>query len=66
MDDPVVLIVIVVALIVGLCLYLLFRRGSIADRARRELEGGPDDPSPEDLRRGDPPAPRTPPGDDPA
>jgi hypothetical protein len=39
--------VIVVLAVIGLCLYLLFRRGSIADRARRETEDDTEVPNPE-------------------
>lgn len=45
----IVLTVAAIAVIAGLCLFLLFRRGSIADRARTdvpdvETEGGVEEP----------------------
>ena len=35
-----VLVAAAIVLIAGLCLYLLFRRGSIADRARTDMPDG--------------------------
>ncbi len=44
-----VLVVLVVAVVVAGCLFLLFRRGSIADRARRD-QTDPDEPEPDQRR----------------
>jgi hypothetical protein len=51
-----VLVAAAIVVIAGVCLYLLFRRGSIADRARTDMpdpkpEDGPDDEPEDEVTR---------------